>query len=199
VVFTGYHTGTLRWLREQLATSYYNISTSTDVIGVEVCAALKNAYALGVGLGVGMMEAAGPDGLANMVNIQAAIFAQSTLEMSRLLNILGGGVENVYWLPGAGDLYVTVFGGRTVRLGRLLGGGLPFAAALERMTGVTLESVEITRRVTRALPKLAARGLLKNGDFPLLNHLEEIINHGSPVRIPWDQFRRDCYANPLSD
>lgn len=199
VVFTGYQSGTLRWLRELLATSYYNISTSTDVIGVEVCAALKNAYALGVGLGVGMMEAAGPDGLANMYNIQAAIFAQSTLEMSRLLNVLGGGVENVHWLPGTGDLYVTVFGGRTVRLGRLLGGGLPFDTALEHLAGVTLESVEITRRVSRALTKLAARGLLRTQDFPLLNHLQEVIQLGSPVHIPWELFRRDCHANPLSD
>jgi len=55
-------------LRRMFATSYYHIWLSTDVTGVEVCAALKNGYALGVGLAVGLMEKAGPDGLAHMYN-----------------------------------------------------------------------------------------------------------------------------------
>jgi hypothetical protein len=33
------------------------------------------------------------------------------------------------WLPGPGDLYVTVFGGRTVALGKLLGSGMSFTQA----------------------------------------------------------------------
>jgi glycerol-3-phosphate dehydrogenase (NAD(P)+) len=191
VVFTGRDPDVLRTLRNQVATPYYHISISLDMVGVEVCAALKNAYAMGVGLAVGMMEAAGPDGLAHMYNPQAALFGQSVLEMRRLLIVLGGGVDNVHWLPGAGDLYVTVFGGRTVRLGKLLGQGVTFADARERMAGVTLESVEITTRVARALPKLARRGLLKRDDFPLLLHLDEIINQGKSVSVPWDKFQMD--------
>jgi glycerol-3-phosphate dehydrogenase (NAD(P)+) len=197
VVFTGYDPKVLEWLRGILSTDYYAISTSLDVVGVEVCAALKNAYALAVGLGVGMMESIGPDGLAKMYNIQAAIFGQSTLEMSRFLRVLGGGTGNANWLPGSGDLFVTVFGGRTVRLGRLLGGGLPYEVARERMPGVTLESVEITTRVAQALPRLEARGLLKTQDFPMMVHLDEIINQGKPVRIPWERFRVDCNARFL--
>jgi glycerol-3-phosphate dehydrogenase (NAD(P)+) len=191
VVFAGDVRDTLHWLKNQLATDYYHISTSTDVVGVEVCAAMKNAYALGVGLAVGMMEAAGQDGLARMYNPQAALFGQRILEMRRLLAVMGGKAENVHWLPGPGDLYVTVFGGRTVRLGKMLGKGVSFVEARRRMAGVTLESVEITTRVARALPKLARRGLLKLADYPLLLHLDEIINQGKPVAIPWESFRMD--------
>jgi glycerol-3-phosphate dehydrogenase (NAD(P)+) len=191
VVFTGEDPDVLRWLRDQLTTGYYHISISTDVIGVEVCAAMKNAYALGIGLAVGMMEAAGTNGLARMYNPQAALFGQSVLEMRRLLAVLGGKDENVHWLPGPGDLYVTVFGGRTVRLGKMLGKGVPFTEAREWMAGVTLESVEITTRVARALPKLDRRGLLKLDDFPLLLHLDEIINQGKPVAIPWESFQME--------
>ena len=194
VVFTGVEAGTLSGLRELLATDYYHVWTSTDLVGVEVCAALKNAYALAVGLGVGMMEAAGPDGLANMYNPQAALFGQSCYEMRRLVTLLGGDPANVAWLPGAGDLYVTVFGGRTVRLGKLLGQGLTFKEARSLMAGVTLESVEITTRVARVLPRLAERGLLDLADFPLLLHLDRILNHGEPVNIPWEAFFRAHYA-----
>ena len=152
---------------------------------------MKNAYALAVGLAVGMMEAAGPDGLAQMYNPQAAIFGQSITEMRRLLAILGGSEENVAWLPGPGDLFVTVFGGRTVRLGKLLGQGVSFEDAKQQMAGVTLESVEIITRVARSLPKLAKRGLLNLYDFPLLLHLDEIVNQGMSVNIPWEKFRMD--------
>ena len=160
VVFCGRERETLEALRKIFATDYYHIWLSTDVVGVEACAALKNGYAMGVGLAVGMMEAAGPDGLANMYNPQAGLFGPGCREMRLLLQVLGGSPENVAWLPGAGDLYVTVFGGRTVRLGKLLGSGLSFPEARERLAGETLESVEIISRVARALPKLERRGLL---------------------------------------
>lgn len=194
IVFTGLDKSILERLRAMLATPYYHIWTSTDMTGVEACAALKNAYALGVGLAVGMMEALGPDGLAYNYNPQAALFAQSCYEMTRLVSLMGGSPANVHWLPGPGDLYVTVFGGRTVRLGKLLGQGIPFSEARRLLAGVTLESVEITTRVARALPKLAARGLLNLADFPLLLHIDRILNRGEPVSIPWDEFFRDPYG-----
>ena len=188
VVFTGLDADVLAQLRLIFATPYYHIGLSTDMVGVEVCAALKNGYAMGVGLAVGMMEQAGPDGLARMYNPQAGLFAQSCREMRRLLEITGGGVDNVDWLPGAGDLYVTIFGGRTVRLGSLLGRGLSFAKARRQLAGETLESVEIITRVARALPKLESRGLARPGEFPLLEHLDQILNHGASADIPWDRF-----------
>ncbi len=188
VVFAGRNLTTLEYLKQLLCTSYYHIWTSTDLIGVETCAAMKNAYALGVGLAVGMMDKAGPDGLANMYNPQAALFGQSCHEMHILLEVMGGGIENISWLPGAGDLYVTVFGGRTVRLGKMLGQGIPFSHAREILAGVTLESVEIISRVCRAIPKLAGRGKIRLEDFPLLLHLNDILHYDTQAQIPWERF-----------
>ncbi len=194
VVFTGADAQVLNQLRDLLSTPYYHIWNSTDWIGVEVCAALKNAYAMGVGIAVGMMEAAGADGLAQLYNPQAALFGQSCYEMRHLVQALGGDPANVSWLPGPGDLYVTVFGGRTVRLGKLLGHGMPFSDARRVLAGVTLESVEITTRVARALPHLAERGLVNLADFPLLLHLDRILNGGALVKIPWEAFFRAPYG-----
>ena len=192
VVFCGQDYQVLEKLRGIFATDYYHIRLSTDVKGVEVCAALKNAYAMGVSLAMGMMDRSGADGLANMYNPQAALFGQSCLEMRRLLEITQGGVENVSWLPGAGDLFVTVFGGRTMRLGRLLGQGLSFKEARGQLAGETMESVEIITRVARALPKLAARGVTRLEYFPLLLHMDQIVNHGQVVNIPWNKFYLDA-------
>jgi glycerol-3-phosphate dehydrogenase (NAD(P)+) len=188
VVFCGKDLQVLSTLKGYFQTPYYHIWLSTDVTGVEVCAALKNAYALGVGLAVGMMEKSGPDGLANMYNPQAALFAQGCLEIGRLLKLLGGGLDNLAWLPAPGDLYVTVFGGRTLRLGKLLGTGMPYSQARQELAGLTLESVEIITRVARALRILSQQGLAKKKDFPLLFHLESLIQQGAPVDIPWADF-----------
>jgi glycerol-3-phosphate dehydrogenase (NAD(P)+) len=193
VVFTGTDAAVLERLRGMLETPYYHVQTSTDVVGVETCAALKNAYAMGVALAVGMMENAGADGLAQMYNPQAALFGQACLEMRKFLQITGGREENAAWLPGAGDLFVTVFGGRTLRLGKLLGQGIPFSQAREMLPGVTLESVEIITRTARALPRLAARGLANLRDFPLMLHMDAVINQGQPVNIPWEQFGYNAY------
>ena len=191
VVFCGPQLGVLERLRQLFTTSYYRIWLSTDVVGVEVCAALKNAYALAVGLEVGKMEQAGPDGLALSYNPQAAVFAQSCLEMRRFLEVLGGGLENVSWLPGAGDLYVTIYGGRTVKMGKLLGQGLPYPQARLQLADETLESIEIITRVGRALPRLEARRIIRPGLFPLLQHLYRIIHHGAKPDLPWETFFRD--------
>lgn len=188
VVFCGQDAQVLNRLQRLFATPYYHIWTSTDLVGVEVCAALKNGYALAVALAIGLFDLAGPDGLANMYNPQAALFAQGCQEMRSLLEILGGGVENAVWLPGAGDLYVTVFGGRTARMGRLLGQGLSFAEAHERLSGETLESVEIITRVARAITRLEARGVTSRERFPLLMHVDGVINHGKPASLPWERF-----------
>jgi len=194
VVFCGQDVAVIGRLQQVFQTSYYHIWTSQDMVGVEVCAALKNAYALGVGLAIGMFEKTGPDGLAQMYNPQAALFAQSCLEMGRFLKLLGGGEENISWLPGSGDLYVTVFGGRTVRIGRLLGTGLPYPEAQQIMAGETLESVEIITRIGRALPKLEDRGLVGAGEFPLMRHLYRVICEGEKVKIPWEAFFQEITA-----
>jgi glycerol-3-phosphate dehydrogenase (NAD(P)+) len=190
VFFGGPDAQVLSRLRHLFATSYYHVWISTDITGVEVCAALKNAYALAVGLMVGAMEKDGPDGLAQAFNPQAAVFAQGIHEMRRFLEILGGGAENAMSLPGPGDLYVTIYGGRTVRLGKLIGLGHSYQEARQMLAGETLESVEIITRICRALLALEGRGIVRPEEFPLIRHLDRIINHGEKVNLPWDSFFR---------
>lgn len=184
VCFCGPDAKVLAWIREIFETDYYHISTSTDVTGVEVAVAMKNAYALGVCLAVGL-AARKPDG-CETYNPQAALFGQSIREMSRLLELYGGGQDNLVY--GAGDLYVTIFGGRTRAIGVLLGEGIPYEEAMQRLKGVTLESVVIAARTGKAVRKLIEEGKAREADFPLLLHVADILENDAPVAIPWDAF-----------
>lgn len=183
VAFCGRDMETLRFIRSLLQTSYYHISLSTDIVGVECAVALKNAYALAVTLTVGLSESR--DGVVHY-NSQAAVFGQSLKEMMQLLEICGGRPENIVF--GGGDLYVTIFGGRTRKIGTLLGKGLRFDEAMAELQGVTLESIVIATRTARAVRRLAERGEVSMQDFPLLMHVDELINRDGTVCIPWDRF-----------
>ena len=126
---------------------------------------------------------------AYMYNPQAALFGQSIREMTRIVRLLGGNSDLAGGIPGAGDLFVTIFGGRTRRLGYLLGYGKTYAEAKEELKGVTLESVVIITRMSRAIRKMAAQGKVDPADFALLLFLDSVINHGAVADVPWNTFR----------
>ena len=186
VAFCGKDIETLKYIKSLLETDYYHISLSTDVVGVECAVAMKNAYALGVSLAVGLAEKRDGKIGSQHYNSQAALFGQSVKEMTKLLELIGGKPENI--IHGAGDLYVTIFGGRTRKIGTLLGRGLSFEEAMAELQGVTLESIVISTRTARAVRKLAERGIVSLEDFPLLMHVDAIINQGAEVNIPWKDF-----------
>jgi glycerol-3-phosphate dehydrogenase (NAD(P)+) len=188
VVFTSRDEAALRRLRDLFQTSYYHIRLSTDIFGIEICAALKNAYTLAVGFAGGMLERAGGSDAADagMHNLAAALFAASAREMSRIVTLMGGGPENVIGLPGVGDQFVTCVGGRTIRMGRLLGKGLTYSQAHREMAGETLEGVYIVQQLAQALPVWEAQGLLGRDELPLTRLLIRVVTQEAPVEIPFD-------------
>lgn len=190
VCFCGRDITLLRRLREIFRTDYYHITVSTDAEGLECAVALKNAYALGVTLAVGLAEKReGQEGKLHY-NSQAALFGQSVKEMRRLLKYFGAHEENIIF--GAGDLYVTIYGGRTRKIGTLLGRGMRFEDALAALNGVTLESLVIATRAANAVRYHIATGAMQAKDFPLLLHCDDVIHHGKPAEeIPWDAFEED--------
>ena len=187
VAFCGKDLEILRMIKSAMATDYYHISLSTDIIGVESAVALKNGYALGIALTIGLNQKAfGLDSELHF-NSQAAIFGQAVREMYQLLEIQGAATLN-NMVIGYGDLYVTVYGGRTRLVGILLGRGLTIKEAKEELNGVTLESLVVAERVARAIKTKAKLGQVSLEKFPLLMHIDEIIIEGKEVNIPWDKF-----------
>jgi glycerol-3-phosphate dehydrogenase (NAD(P)+) len=171
-------------------TSYYHVWTTTDLTGLELCAAMKNAYTLGVGMVQGLLEKAGGVDSAGafMHNLASAVFGQACTEIERLLRVVGGTGSLAYGLPGAGDLYVTCQGGRTVKMGRLLGLGHSYEEARRIMAGETLEGAAIVHVMGTVVPRLTARGLIGGEELPLLRTLIAILVHGRPADYALDEF-----------
>lgn len=188
VTFCGRDPEQLRWIKSLFETDYYHISISTDVRGVECAVAMKNAYALGVALAIGMSYEREKQQVEHY-NSQAALFGQSVKEMLRLLELCGGDPSNI--ALGAGDLYVTVFGGRTRRIGTLLGQGIPFKQAMETLRGVTLESIVIASRTALFVRELIDENRVQADQFPLLLHIDELINQNKITPVPWNLFETE--------
>ena len=116
------------------------------------------------------------------------MFGQSVKEMAKLLKFQGAdSLDNL--CVGAGDLYVTVYGGRTRLVGILLGRGLTIDEAKAELNGVTLESLVVAERVARAIRISAEKGRVDLSEFPLLLHIDDILTKKVNVNIPWDEFR----------
>jgi len=201
VNIAGHDATLLHGLAGLLRTSYYHVWTSTDLIGVEVCVAMKNLYALAVGLVIGLLEkesrqspevpaiaAPAPQG-TYMHNLTAALFAQGLAETAYLVEQLGGTLKTVYTLPGAGDLYVTCQGGRNSRMGRLLGLGMPYAEAMAKyMPGASVEGAMLALAVGPTVEAMVRKGRLDAKRIPLFRTMINIVCHNAPAHIPWDRF-----------
>ena len=184
VAFCGKDMATLEFLKKVMTTDYYHISLSTDVVGIESAVALKNGYALGIALTIGVNQKNfGLDSELHF-NSQAAVFGQAVKEMHHLLEYQGAAtLENMS--VGYGDLYVTVYGGRTRLVGILLGRGMNIDEAKAELNGVTLESLVVAERVARAVKNSKTLDVKK---FPLLMHVDSILTEKAPVDIPWEDF-----------
>ena len=187
VAFCGSNADDLAYLKSVMQTDYYHISLSQDIMGIESAVALKNGYALGIALTVGLNQKEfGIDSVLHY-NSQAAVFGQAVKEMAKLLAFQGAPDLNNLCV-GAGDLYVTVYGGRTRLIGILLGRGMDIDMAKEELNGVTLESLVVAGRVAKVIRRNIAEGKLNAKDFPLLLHIDQIVTEKMPVNIPWEAF-----------
>jgi len=186
--------GVLRMMKECLETDRLHVSRTHDVTGLEYAVAIKNAYALGPAIAIGLGRRKGAERPTG-VNAQAAVFFQAAREMRRILRTVGA--ESDCISMGLADLFVTVEGGRTRSLGILLGEGLSMAEARERLKGVTLESISAVKSLYEGISILAKRGVMTSygkvrmAEFPLIEHLYEVLFHGKDADFPWKRFSFD--------
>ncbi len=170
-----------------MATPYYQVRASTDLAGIEVCAALKNFYALAVGYPAGLLAKQGKAGNgALMHNLAAGLFAQALMEMTQAVSFVGGKQTSIMGLAGAGDLYVTCQAGRNSRMGGLLGSGLRYSEAKKNhMADETVEGAELAQAIGPTLERLFSLGRLDRKAFPLAAAIIQAICHDLPMEIPW--------------
>jgi glycerol-3-phosphate dehydrogenase (NAD(P)+) len=140
-------------------------STSEDIAGAELCSALKNAYATGLGLWDGHVGADAHDA-------RAACFTQAIVEMERLVLAGGGRSETVFGPAGVGDLHVTAAAGRNRAFGERVGRGKPAKQVAAEMLAAG-ELTEGYPAIATAWRFARERGV--TGGLPLLEALHAVV------------------------
>lgn len=177
----------LNELKQVFQTDFYRIKMSTDLIGVEVCAAFKNFYAITVGAALTRFK---PVALSKqrptVYNAAAFTYTQALKEIEMLVKWLGGKSETVYDLSGLGDLYVTVAAGRNSRLGKYLGQNKRYRNIVENeLKGQTIEGADLAKEINHVMQKQFQQRTLDPAQFPLMNALLKTICDNQLFSYNW--------------
>jgi glycerol-3-phosphate dehydrogenase (NAD(P)+) len=151
-------------LAQLFRTSRFRTYTTDDVVGVEMAGALKNVYAIAVGMGYSL-------GIGE--NTRAMVMTRAVREMSKLGEAAGGQRDTFAGLAGMGDLIVTCTSqrSRNRHVGEQLGAGKPIDEIIASMNQVA-EGVKAASVIMEFAEK---HGLA----MPIAREVDGVINHGA--------------------
>lgn len=143
------------------------VYTNNDVVGVEICGALKNIIALAAGT---------VRGLGYGDNLMAALITRGMDEISRLGVAMGCDRRTFFGLAGIGDLIVTAMSehSRNNKCGQLVGQGMTLEEA-QKEVGMVVEGIN-------ALPAAMALAKEYEVEMPIVNAVNDVFNNGRNPR-----------------
>ena len=116
VSLAGNHAEFVNDLIERFHNPYFRVYQNNDMLGLELCGAMKNVLAIAVGIS---------DGLTLGANTRAALITRGLVEMGRLCDAMGADKNTLFSLAGVGDLVLTCTDdqSRNRRFGKAIGQG----------------------------------------------------------------------------
>ena len=153
-------------VQSMLMNDYFRVYTSTDVIGVELGAALKNVIALCAGI---------CEGLGFGDNTMAMLMTRGLAEIAELCVRMGGRKETLAGLTGLGDLIVTCISrhSRNRRAGVLIGKGLSAQDAMQKV-GAIVEGYYAAKAAWELSRTM-------NVDMPICCEAYKVLHEGKPL------------------
>jgi glycerol-3-phosphate dehydrogenase (NAD(P)+) len=159
--------GAAQTVQHLFSTSFFRVYTTTDIIGLEISAAMKNVIAIAAGIS---------DGLGYGLNTRAALITRGLAEITRLGVKLGANPLTFSGLGGLGDLVLTCTGSlsRNRTVGLKIGEGRTLKQALAEMTMVA-EGVKTTQSCYNLAAELGV-------EMPILDQTYQILYKGRECR-----------------
>lgn len=146
----------------------FRVYTGTDLLGSELCGALKNVYAIASGMlhGLGFGD-----------NARAGLITRALVELKRIVTLLGAKEETLFGLTGVGDLIVTTTSLHSRN----------FQAGVKLASGTSLEETinSMSMVVEGARTALAAYELVNKLeiDAPIITAVYNVLYLKSPVKV----------------
>jgi glycerol-3-phosphate dehydrogenase (NAD(P)+) len=155
------------FVQEVFTCEHFRVYTNTDIVGVELCATLKNVIAIGAGA---------VDGCGYGDNAKSALLTRGLVEIVRFGTAMGAKVESFFGLAGVGDMITTCFSrhSRNRAFGERIAKSMSTEEALRASTGV----VEGYRNA-KIIHEMAVRlGI----DMPVTEAIYQVLYEGKDLR-----------------
>jgi len=158
-------------VRQLLANDYMHIYASQDVTGVQLCGALKNGIALGVGILSGL-------GYGDNTKIYCVLRIMD--EIANVLRVVGAHQETIYSLAGIGDSMLTALGSQSknVIAGKRLAAGISLDQLHQEMNTLP-EGINTVACVQQIMHRYKLT-------LPIMATLHAILFERAPVTLLYD-------------
>lgn len=154
-------------LQKILSSDYFRVYTNNDIIGVELCGALKNIIAIAAGIS---------DGMGYASNTKASLITRGLFELERFGRQYGAKSKTFSGIAGMGDLITTCISGasRNRLVGERLARGEDIIAIKNSMNMVA-EGIETTKAVYNMSKSLKI-------ELPIIKCIYDIIYKKEDVK-----------------
>jgi glycerol-3-phosphate dehydrogenase (NAD(P)+) len=162
-------------IKSLLETEHVKVATSTDLLGVGLAAALKNPYAIALGM---------CDGLKHPTNAKAFLLTVAIAEMRAILKAANAEAETADGLAGLGDLIVTGFSphGRNRTYGERLVGAE--SKDPKELGLTTVEGIHATELAAALAKRLGV-------ETPLLDSVTNCLQAKNCFAQPFEMFLKE--------
>lgn len=152
---------TIEITTKALSNNHFKLRKTHDIIGVEICGAIKNVIAIASGMISGMKQTE---------STKAMFLTESLHDIKSLIKGLGSDGDTVLTYAGFGDLLLTATSekSRNYTLGYMIGSNAPKEEIEKYIKNTTVEGLYTLKSIKELVKD-------KDVDMPIINLIEEII------------------------
>lgn len=150
-------------IKQALENDRLKLRVTDDIIGVEICGAIKNVIAIASGM---------LDGMQLPISTKAMFITESLHDIKSLINALDGNGRTILSFAGFGDLLLTCTSekSRNFCFGKLIGSGATKAQLDAYLKNTTVEGLYTLQSIYQLLRN-------KQVDMPIVDLIYDIVNH----------------------
>ncbi len=125
---------TIDCIKAAFSNNHFKLYSTNDIVGVEVCGAVKNIIAIASGIIAGM---------GYPISTQALLITESLHDIKLLIHALGGSKNTILSFAGFGDILLTCTSekSRNYCFGKLIGQDAPKQQIIEFTNNITVEGI----------------------------------------------------------
>ena len=158
---------TIKVIEEAFVNNHFKLYPTNDIIGIEVCGAVKNIVAVASGM---------IDGMGYPISTQALLITSALHDIKALIHALGGSKNTILSFAGFGDILLTCTSdkSRNYSFGKLIGLNASKEEIDNYKNKVTVEGVYTLKSIHTLINK-------KKINIPTINIIYDIVFNGESI------------------